>query len=50
MRGLLNAAALLWFCYDDFLARVSGETWVGDIPFWVWFVITLILCVTDSSD
>lgn len=38
---------LLWFCFDDWLARVTGAPWVGVMPFWVW---TLALLITIPRD
>jgi hypothetical protein len=36
-----------WFCFDDLLATVTGEAWVGSIGFWQMFsALTFTSAVT----
>jgi hypothetical protein len=32
-----------WYCFDDWLAGVTATPWVGDVPWWVPLVVSLML-------
>ncbi|MEM6746800.1 MAG: hypothetical protein AAF608_05220 [Pseudomonadota bacterium] len=35
----------LWFCIDDFLADLFGNPMVGEVPWYVVWVVFIILCL-----
>ena len=34
-----------WYCFDDYFARVTGDAWLGTIPWWVILLLHLPLAV-----
>lgn len=39
----------IWYCFDDYLARVTGNPDLGTVPWWVVFCIGLMTCVFHRS-
>lgn len=42
---MLTIAWIFWYCYDDWLAGITAP-WVGEINFFVWFLVLLFSGVT----
>lgn len=36
-------SAGLWYCFDDWLAQATGAEWVGRVPFWNMYALTLFI-------
>jgi hypothetical protein len=42
--------ALLWYCFDDYLAAQTGVAWLGNIPFLNMWAFTLFMgCIFKGS-
>lgn len=45
----MSALILFWFCYDDTLARLTETPGLGHVPFWMWFWMALVACITTGG-
>lgn len=45
---MIYVLLLFWYTYDDWLAAVTNTPWLGEVNFWIWFV--LWLASASSSD
>jgi hypothetical protein len=41
MINLLAFLLTFFYCYDDHLAELVGQPWVGTVPLWLWLVLWL---------
>jgi hypothetical protein len=39
---------LFWYCFDDWTAQVAGNPNIGTVPFFLWFIILLVLCALSD--
>lgn len=44
------ALVFFWFCYDDTLARLTETPGLANVPFWMWFWISLVCFLTSGSE
>lgn len=39
----LSLAVWFWYCYDDALAAFLSEPAIGNVHFFVWFIVLIIV-------